>query len=122
MAVLREQLVYVNLRVFRYATITGAYAMWSGIESNNSKKSLTRKESNMGPEPETTRDWVGVTIYNDYLYSVMRWLEDAHNIKLSNLEGFRENIYGKRYGRMLDHLSEAIDSKKGLEELKGGKD
>ena len=43
MAVLREQPVYVNLRVFRYATITGAYAMWSGIESNNSKKSLTRR-------------------------------------------------------------------------------
>jgi hypothetical protein len=48
MAVLREQPVYVNLRVFRYATITGAYAMWSGIESNNSKKSLTRKVNNMG--------------------------------------------------------------------------
>ena len=46
MAVLREQPVYVNLRVFRYATITGAYAMWSGIESNNSKKSLREERIN----------------------------------------------------------------------------
>jgi hypothetical protein len=45
MAVLKQP-VYVNLRVFRYATITGAYATWSEIESNNSKKSLRKERIN----------------------------------------------------------------------------